>query len=95
MGSFTRVQVFYTNLPEFLKNWKLPLYGADLEGENVHKHNFEDQLGLIIGSESHGISKDIIGFINQKLTIPRLGQAESLNAAMATGIILDNIFRTT
>jgi TrmH family RNA methyltransferase len=53
----------------------------------------EKSFGLVIGSESHGISPEIEKLINTKITIPRVGLAESLNAAVATGIILDNIFR--
>ena len=45
-------------------------------------------VGLLYTAEHN-----MTAYISQKLTIPRLGQAESLNAAMATGIILDNIFR--
>lgn len=93
MGSFTRVNIYYAPLKVFLSTWSLPLYGADLDGLNVHKHPFEASLGLVIGSESHGISTDIANQLTKKITIPRVGHAESLNAAMATGIILDNIFR--
>lgn len=95
MGSFTRVNVFYTPLPGFLQEFGLPVYGADLEGTNVHHQRFEEKMGLVIGSESHGISSEVSALLTGKVTIPRLGKAESLNAAMATGIILDNIFRGT
>ncbi|WP_367914928.1 RNA methyltransferase [Leadbetterella sp. DM7] len=93
MGSFTRVNVFYTPLPAFLHRFGLPVYGADLEGANVHHHDFEEKIGLVIGSESHGISPEVAALLKARITIPRIGTAESLNAAMATGIILDNIFR--
>lgn len=93
MGSFTRVNVFYTPLPAFIRDFGLPVYGADLEGANVHHHRFEEKTGLVIGSESHGISPEVSALLAQKITIPRLGGAESLNAAMATAIILDNVFR--
>ena len=46
-----------------------------------------------MGSESHGIREQVAPYINQKITIPAFGGAESLNVAMATGIILDNIKR--
>ena len=93
MGSFTRVHVAYTDLPAFLKRFPYPVYGADLDGTNVHKHRFEPKTGLVIGSESHGISPEVQACLTARLTIPRLGGAESLNAAMAAGIILDNVFR--
>ncbi len=93
MGSFTRVNVFYTDLPSFLTGFPYPVYGADLEGVNVHGHGFEERTGLVIGAESHGISREVMGHLRGRVTIPRLGGAESLNAAIATGIILDNMFR--
>lgn len=93
MGSFTRVNVFYTPLPDFISRFGFPVYGADLEGANVHRHRFEEKTGLVIGSESHGISPEVAALLTARITIPRFGAAESLNAAMATGIILDNIFR--
>lgn len=93
MGSFTRVNVFYTPLPVFLRGLDFPVYGADLEGANVHRHRFEEKIGLVIGSESHGISPEVSALLTTRITIPRFGAAESLNAAMATGIILDNVFR--
>jgi TrmH family RNA methyltransferase len=55
MGSFTRVDIHYTALTPFLKDYPHPIYGADLEGENVHNHRFPENLALVIGSESHGI----------------------------------------
>ena len=46
-----------------------------------------------MGSESHGISSSVAQLITDKITIPSFGRAESLNVAMATGIILDNFKR--
>ncbi|MCP9766970.1 RNA methyltransferase [Lacihabitans sp. LS3-19] len=93
MGSFTRVNVHYIDLSSTLKKLKMPILGAFLGGENIQKYKSESQIALIIGSESHGISPEIEQFVTKKITIPRIGKAESLNAAIATGIILDNIFR--
>lgn len=95
MGSFARVEIHYTHLPTFLTAYPHPIYGADLDGENVHHHRFPSSFGLVIGSESHGILPETEKLLSHKITIPRLGKAESLNAAMATGIILDNVFRAT
>ena len=90
MGSFTRVSGHYAELPDFLKASKLPVLGAFLDGENVHKMKFPKDGILVIGSESHGISREAGKFVTQKVTIPSFGGgAESLNAAVAGGIILD------
>jgi len=92
MGSFCRVNVFYTSLGDFLKGSK-NVYGMFLNGINVHELKFEGGGLIVVGNESSGISKGVEKFVTQRITIPRFGEAESLNASMATGIILDNLRR--
>ncbi len=93
MGSFCRVHVFYTSLQQYLSKTVLPVYGAFLEGADVHHFKFSQSGLLVIGNEAQGISKSVEQKVTQKITIPRRGGAESLNASVATAIILDNIFR--
>ncbi|AYV24194.1 RNA methyltransferase [Vibrio mediterranei] len=93
MGSFGRVQVTLLDLPSYLEQASLPVYGAFLEGENVHKMTFSSEGILLMGSESHGVRPDAAQYVTDKITIPAFGGAESLNVAMATGIILDNFRR--
>lgn len=89
MGSFTRVSGSYVELPTFLKATKLPVLGAFLDGKSVHTMTFPKDGILVIGSESHGISRDVEKIVTERVTIPAFGGAESLNAAVAGGIILD------
>lgn len=93
MGSFTRVSVEYLDLEDFLSQVSWNIYGAYLDGENLHEKNFSrnENITLVIGSESHGISPKLEKYITNKITIPRYGQAESLNASIATAIILDRL----
>lgn len=93
MGSFARVSAHYVDLESFISQQKIPILGAFLGGENIHHLTVKKPFGLVIGSESHGISTAVEKLISIKITIPRVGTAESLNAAVATGIILDNLFR--
>ena len=93
MGSFGRVQVSLVDLPSYLVQANLPVYGAFLEGESVHKTDFSAEGILLMGSESHGVREEASKFVTDKITIPAFGGAESLNVAMATGIILDNMRR--
>ncbi|ADR21549.1 RNA methyltransferase [Marivirga tractuosa] len=94
MGSIFRTNLYRRDLKEFLgKNQNRKIYGALLEGKNVHQVKFEADGLLVIGNESHGIQKELIPLISEKVTIPKIGQAESLNAAMATAIICDNVYR--
>ena len=91
MGSITRVNIFYTDLPTWLKDQEVIIYGALLEGKDVTKMNALREGLLIIGNESTGIRQELLSCINEKITIPKKGKAESLNAAIATGIILSHL----
>ncbi len=93
MGSFTRVQFFYEDLANVMDRWKLPVYGAFLDGENVHKLQKPAPGILLMGNESKGISPEMEKKVTKKVTIPGFGQAESLNVAIATAILCDNFKR--
>ena len=89
MGSFTRIQCFYTDLPNFLAKQKAPKIGTFLKGKSSHEFVFPKTGVLILGSESHGISKDVEKCVTEKITIPKFGGAESLNIAIAGAVMLD------
>ncbi len=93
MGSFLRVTVFYTSLPEYLRAAPM-VYGTFLEGTTIHELNFEKGGFVVIGNESNGISPEVAGLVHRKIMIPRYGKAESLNAGIATAIVLDNLRRS-
>ena len=59
--------------------------------EKINDLNSIKEAVIIIGNESKGISDEILKKANEKITIPKTGEAESLNAAVATGIILSHI----
>ncbi len=91
MGSFTRVNIFYTDLKDYLeKNNNVKVLGALLDGSDAHTFSYPDSGILLMGNESNGIHADLTPYITDKITIPRYGKAESLNVSMATGILLDN-----
>ena len=92
MGSIARVNVFYTDLPAWLKQRSdVRIYAAMLEGKDVTKMSTIKEGLIIIGNESTGIDKEVLQYSNEKISIPRKGSAESLNAAVATGIILSHL----
>lgn len=94
MGSIKRVNIFYTDLEKYFEWKKDEIYWAFLDWKNIYKENFwEKWWYLIIWNESHWISEKIKKFTTKKITIPKIWNAESLNAWVATWIILDNIFR--
>jgi TrmH family RNA methyltransferase len=93
MGSFARVSCIQLDIEDYLQTDTRPKYGAFLEGQSIHTSELPAQMVLVMGSESHGIRTNIATFITDKITIPAFGEAESLNVAMATGILLDNYAR--
>ncbi|MHA7129346.1 TrmH family RNA methyltransferase [Algoriphagus namhaensis] len=93
MGSFTRIRWFYEELESVFSRWNRPVYGAFLEGENLHEVTSLKPGVILMGNESKGISPELERCVDRKLTIPAFGQAESLNVAIATAIITDTFKR--
>ncbi len=91
MGAHLRVQTATVNLPDFLEATSLPVFAATLSGKNIHQTPPEQNGILLIGNESKGLSERAISAATHQVTIPRRGGAESLNAAVATGILLDRL----
>ncbi|MFI5134313.1 MAG: RNA methyltransferase [Chitinophagales bacterium] len=88
MGSMARVKVIEKNLAElFLQFKNVSVYAATLDGKSIHEMKPSQSGFILIGNEAHGISSSLLPFIKHKITIPRIGKAESLNAAVAAGII--------
>ena len=98
MGSIFHVPIIKMELSDLLKSapYKLNIYGAYLEGKSIYQCKIKSGL-LVIGNESNGISQSNSQYITDKIFIPSnsFHHAESLNAAMATGIILSEHFRTS
>jgi len=93
MGSIFSVEVFYEDLIHFFSENKLPVYGALLSGKPPDGYKAQGNAIIVIGNEGQGIRPQLIPFINHPVTIPGLGDAESLNAAIATGILLYSFTR--
>lgn len=89
MGSFMRVNVWYENLEDELASLKLPVYGALMNGASLYETQLAKSGILLIGNEGKGISEKLLPLITQPVAIPRFGEAESLNAGIATAIICD------
>jgi TrmH family RNA methyltransferase len=92
MGSIARVKVFYTDLLNWLEQHKeVPVYATMLEGKDVTKMNALKEGLIVIGNESKGIQEEIAALADERITIPKKGKAESLNAGVAVGIVLSHI----
>jgi TrmH family RNA methyltransferase len=90
MGSFLRVHVAQYNLEAVLSTSKLPIYGAVLSGAPLSRTKMQAPCFLVIGNESKGIRPNLQPYITHPVTITSYGAAESLNAAVATGILLSS-----
>ena len=89
MASLGRVNVGYTNLETWVEeNRHVPLLAAVLNGNSIASPARIMEGVLMIGNEANGLSQGLIEKADELVTIPRLGGAESLNAAVATSIFL-------
>ena len=95
MGSIFRMQIVETDVVKFLKEVNTPVFGALMHGKNVYHTHINNKGVVIIGSESHGIRENVMPFVSCPINIPRAesSQTESLNASVAAGIIISEIFR--
>jgi TrmH family RNA methyltransferase len=89
MGSFARVKTCTLDLAEAVAAVPpgVPILGCDLAGEDVNRLTPLRDAIVVIGNEGHGLSADVAARLTRRITIPRIGQAESLNAAVAAGIV--------
>lgn len=95
MGSIARVPVVHEDLATFIReNNSSPLYAASLAGTPLHEFRKIKEGMLLIGNESRGIKDDLMALAHHRITISGRGHAESLNAAVAAGIILSHIVAT-
>jgi TrmH family RNA methyltransferase len=89
MGSIARVEVVHADLQTILDNHSdMPVYAATLQGENIFETKKISKGFILIGNESKGIKRELLTPSVHQITIPKLGDAESLNAAVAAGIVM-------
>jgi TrmH family RNA methyltransferase len=91
MGSLTRVNVCYGDCEQWLTDPGVPVYPTLLNGEDIFKATNIKPGIIIIGNEGRGIRPALLKKFDMALTIPKKGKAESLNAAVATGIMLSKL----
>ena len=97
MGAIFRVKVIECeDLKKVLKEMKkrkIKVYTTDLQTDkSIYDVDYQKS-AIIIGNEANGVSRDILELADEKIKIPMIGKTESLNAAVATGIILYEAIR--
>lgn len=98
MGSIFHIPIQKVDFPvDVIKSFidhNIKVYATSPhQGEYYYNCDFKGPIMFVIGSEGKGISEEVMAEIKEYTSIPILGQAESLNAAMATGIILYEVVR--
>ncbi len=92
MGAIFRLNIIQSNniiedLKKIKKN-RFKLLATSLENsESIYNIDL-NRKAIIIGNEAKGVSKEVFDIVDEKTKIPMLGKTESLNAAVATGVIL-------
>ena len=94
MGSHLRVRIHKVDLVATLAATGLPLYAATLSGNSIYEKRIDVPGVLVVGSEGRGVSPGVLELPVQEITIPRIGGAESLNAAVSTGILCSWLVRS-
>ena len=98
MGSIARVPIHYLDIHPYLKQAKVPVYTAIMDGENVYNATLASDAILIMGNEANGVSQKIKSLSTHQIAIPQFGEmhaTESLNVASATAILLSEFARST
>jgi TrmH family RNA methyltransferase len=91
MGSVFRMRVIALSDEEMARDLKAGDYyiiAADLKGSSIYKFDFKQKLAIIIGSESHGVRPAIRSMVDEFVTIPGNGRAESLTASVAATVFV-------
>ncbi len=88
MGSFLRVDMCTADFGEMHENLPSRIYyGTGMEGTSIFEKREYSPGIIVIGNEGKGMSEQVLSKLTQTISIPRIGQAESLNAAIACGIV--------
>lgn len=98
MGSIARVNVSYVDLPQYLSQAEVPVFGTFMDGKNIYRESLPQKCILVFGNEANGISPEVEKEVQARLAIPRFGdlqKTESLNVATATAIFLSEFKRGT
>lgn len=85
-----------TNLSQALDKLKAAgfwIFGTDMDGTPYKQWNTSGKVALIIGNEGHGIGQNLKKQVDEMVTIPMTGHVQSLNASVAAGILMYEIFK--
>ena len=97
MGAIFRINIIETQdlikTVKELKKHKIKIYATDLKTDKTIYDVEYKKTAIVIGNEANGVSKELLEIADERIKIPMRGKAESLNASVATGIILYNAIK--
>ncbi|NDC78635.1 MAG: RNA methyltransferase [Chitinophagia bacterium] len=88
MGGIFRIELSYTDLAAWLPTTGMPVFCTTLDGSALQDIPSPQEGVIVIGNEARGVSDAVRALATQRVTIPRYGHAESLNASVAAGIVM-------
>ncbi|MFY9434976.1 MAG: RNA methyltransferase, partial [Bacillota bacterium] len=98
MGSIFRVPLMsfdrVEDSIEFLKRQGFSIVAADVNAKTLsYDYDFRGKCGILLGSESHGLPREVVRLCDALVSIPMIGDAESLNAAVAGSVLMYEAYR--
>ena len=87
-----RVTNMATTIDE-LKDRGLWIFGTDMKGKDYRHWDVSSPVGLVIGNEGKGISRLVKDKVDETLSIPMVGHVQSLNAGVASGLLMYEVYR--
>ncbi len=103
MGALFRMNISYTQLPEFLinsrNNGPIKVYGTSLDGTNIYNAQLKTPAFVLLGNEANGLSRELADLTDINLLIPNysntMEKTESLNVSLAAAIVCSEFRRQT
>ncbi|WP_257657532.1 TrmH family RNA methyltransferase [Parapedobacter lycopersici] len=93
MGSLARMRIYYTDIERLAANATVPVFGAVLDGVSLYEAAFSGEGLIVLGNEGNGISAAVLAHVGHRVTIPRVGGAESLNVAVSAALFCAELAR--
>lgn len=93
MGNFFKLRIYELDKNEFINkiDKNLNIVYADMNGKNIFDYKVDKQIGVVIGNEGNGVSQELKNICKDTIKIPMKNDLESLNAGVASSIIMYNI----
>lgn len=94
MGAIFKTRIYPCTKEEFIKQfktWNLPLIACDMDGDNLYNFAPQCPVGIVIGNEGNGVSKEMFNLATKTISIPMQNDLESLNAGVAGSIVMFQI----